>query len=52
MTSLALLIPLSIAVLVGAGMVLFWAIDDGQFEDVEAQALLPLLDADKPDEGP
>ena len=46
MTSLLLLIPLSILVLVGAGVALFWAVDRGQFDDLETPALLPLLDAD------
>ena len=46
MTSLLLLIPLSILVLVGAGIALFWAINRGQFEDLETPALLPLIDAD------
>jgi cbb3-type cytochrome oxidase maturation protein len=45
-TSLAFLIPLSIVILAGAGIVLFWAIDHGQFEDTESAALLPVLDAD------
>jgi cbb3-type cytochrome oxidase maturation protein len=46
MTSLLLLIPLSILVLVGAGIALFWAVDGGQFDDLETPALLPLLDAE------
>jgi cbb3-type cytochrome oxidase maturation protein len=44
--SLLLLIPLSILVLVGAGIALFWAINRGQFEDLETPALLPMLDSD------
>ena len=50
MTSLLLLIPLSILVLVGAGVALFWAIDRGQFDNLETPALLPVLDADDPPE--
>lgn len=51
MTSLLILVPLSILVLVGAGAALFWAINGGQFDDLETPALLPLLDADdKPGE--
>ena len=46
MTSLLFLIPLSVLVLVGAGLALFWAIDRGQFEDLETPALLPMTDAD------
>ena len=47
MTSLALLIPLSIVILVAAGIALFWAIDHGQFEDMESSALLPMLDGEE-----
>ena len=46
MTSLLFLIPLSVLVLVGAGVALFWAVDRGQFDDLETPALLPLIDAD------
>ena len=46
MTSLLLLIPLSVLILIGAGVALFWAINRGQFDDLETPALLPLLDAD------
>jgi len=46
MNSLLLLIPLSILFLVGAGFALFWAVDHGQFDDMETPALVPLLDAD------
>jgi cbb3-type cytochrome oxidase maturation protein len=46
MNSLLLLIPLSILLLVGAGLTLFWAVDHGQFDDMETPALLPLVDAD------
>jgi len=47
MNSLVLLIPLSILFLVGAGVALFWAVDHGQFDDMETGALLPMLDADR-----
>jgi cbb3-type cytochrome oxidase maturation protein len=50
LNSLLLLIPLSILILVGAGVALFWAIDRGQFDDLETPALLPVLDADDPPE--
>jgi cbb3-type cytochrome oxidase maturation protein len=46
MNSLVLLIPLSILILVGAGIALFWAIDHGQFDDMETGSLLPVVDAD------
>ena len=53
MNSLVFLIPLSILLLVGAGIALFWAVDHGQFDDMETPALLPLLDADRaPTGGP
>jgi len=47
MNSLVFLIPLSILFLVGAGIALFWAINHGQFDDMETPALLPVLDADR-----
>ena len=47
MNSLLLLIPLSILFLVGAGVALFWAVDHGQFDDMETPGLLPLVDADR-----
>jgi len=48
--ALLLLIPLSIVLLVGAGIAFFWAVDDGQFDDMETPPLTPLLDV--PDERP
>ena len=42
MTSLLLLSPRAVLVLVGAGIALFGAVDRGQFEDLETPALLPL----------
>jgi cbb3-type cytochrome oxidase maturation protein len=45
-TSLLLLIPLSVLIIVGSGIALFWAINRGQFDDLETPALLPLLDSD------
>jgi cbb3-type cytochrome oxidase maturation protein len=45
MNSLALLIPLSILLLVGAGIAFFWAVNHGQFDDMETPGLLPLIDA-------
>jgi cbb3-type cytochrome oxidase maturation protein len=46
MNSLVFLIPLSIVLLIGAGVALFWAVDHGQFDDLETPGLLPLFDAD------
>ncbi len=47
MSILAVLIPLSILFLVGAGIALFWAVDRGQFDDMETPRFLPLLDRDE-----
>jgi cbb3-type cytochrome oxidase maturation protein len=47
MNSLVLLIPLSILLIVGAGVALFWAIDHGQYDEMEAGSLLPVVDADR-----
>jgi cbb3-type cytochrome oxidase maturation protein len=54
MNILVVMIPLSILLLVGAGIAFFWAVDHGQFEDMDTPRLLPLLDnpdatAKKPD---
>jgi cbb3-type cytochrome oxidase maturation protein len=46
MTSLVFLIPLSILLLVVAGIAFFWAVNRGQFDDMETPALVPLMDAD------
>lgn len=50
MISLLLLIPLSVLIIVGAGIALFWAVDRGQFDDLETPSLLPLLDRDARDD--
>jgi cbb3-type cytochrome oxidase maturation protein len=44
MTILIVMIPLSILLLIGAGIAFFWAVDHDQFDDMETPALLPLLD--------
>ncbi|HEY0232941.1 MAG TPA: cbb3-type cytochrome oxidase assembly protein CcoS [Dokdonella sp.] len=44
MNILVVMIPLSILLLVGAGIAFFWAVDHDQFDDMETPALLPLLD--------
>jgi cbb3-type cytochrome oxidase maturation protein len=44
MNILVVMIPLSILLLVGAGIAFFWAVDHDQFEDMETPRLLPLLD--------
>lgn len=52
MNSLLILIPLSIAIVVGAAVLLFWAVNHGQFEDTEGPSLLPASDADDKDAAP
>lgn len=48
MRILILLIPLSLLVLSGAVAAFFWAVDHGQFEDLETPGLLPLDDTPAP----
>ncbi len=45
MTALLLLIPLSLLFLSVAAVAFFWAVDHGQFEDMETPRLTPLADA-------
>lgn len=44
MNAIVALIPVSIALLVVGAIAFFWAVDDGQFDDVETPGLLPLED--------
>ena len=46
MSSIYLLIPLSIILVGVAVWAFFWAVDDGQFEDLEAQGRSILEDED------
>ena len=46
MSILAVLIPLSVVLVIAAGAALFWAVDDGQFDDMDTPRILPLLDRD------
>ncbi len=48
MNILVVLIPLSILVLIGAAVAFFWAVEHGQFDDMETPGLLPLLDDPAP----
>ncbi|MCC7079278.1 MAG: cbb3-type cytochrome oxidase assembly protein CcoS [Burkholderiales bacterium] len=50
MNSLVVLIPLSIVVLIGAGIAFFWAVENEQFEDMDTPRLLPLTDDPPPNE--
>ncbi|MFO1428024.1 MAG: cbb3-type cytochrome oxidase assembly protein CcoS [Steroidobacteraceae bacterium] len=54
MNILLVMIPLSILLLVGAGIAFFWAVDHDQFDDLETPRLLPLLDDPEapPPQGP
>ncbi len=44
MNILIVMIPLSIVLLIGAGIAFFWAVENDQFEDLDTPGLLPLLD--------
>jgi len=44
MNILVIMIPLSIALLIGAGIAFFWAVDHDQFDDMDSPGLLPLED--------
>lgn len=44
MNVLLVMIPLSIVLLIGAASAFFWAVDHGQFDDMDTPGLLPLDD--------
>ena len=44
MNILVVMIPLSILLLIGAGIAFFWAVEHDQFDDMDTPRLLPLLD--------
>ena len=44
MNVLLVMIPLSIVLLIGAAIAFFWAVDHGQFDDMDTPGLLPLDD--------
>lgn len=44
MNAIVALIPVSIALLIVGGIAFFWAVDHGQFDDMDTPALLPLED--------
>lgn len=48
MESLYLLIPLSIVLVFVIGVVFWWSLRSGQFEDLEGPAYRILMDDDKP----
>jgi cbb3-type cytochrome oxidase maturation protein len=45
MSILVIMVPLSILVIIGAGIAFFWAVDQDQFDDMDTPRLLPLEDA-------
>jgi len=50
MNILLLLIPLSLLFLATAVWLFFWAVNHGQFDDLDTPALLPLDDSPRRDE--
>jgi len=52
MESLLLLIPLSALVIIAAAAVFWWAVDAGQFEDLERQGRRTLFDEARSDASP
>jgi cbb3-type cytochrome oxidase maturation protein len=51
MNALVVMIPLSLALVVGAVWAFFWAVDNDQFEDLETPGLLPLDDTSSDEPG-
>jgi cbb3-type cytochrome oxidase maturation protein len=49
MESLYLLIPLSIVLVFVIGVIFWWSLKSGQFEDMEGPAYRILMDDDKPE---
>ena len=48
MNILVVMIPLSILLLIGAGIAFFWAVEHDQFDDMDTPNLLPLFDDPTP----
>lgn len=51
MTILFLLIPVSLLAVAGIGWAFLWAVNSGQFDDVEGPAHRILHDEEPPDDG-
>ncbi|MEO7199347.1 MAG: cbb3-type cytochrome oxidase assembly protein CcoS [Dokdonella sp.] len=49
MNILLVMLPLSILLLIAAGVAFFWAVDHDQFDDMDTPALLPMSDALPPE---
>lgn len=52
MESLYLLIPLSVVLVLLIGLVFWWSVRSGQFEDLEGPAYRVIMDDDSPDQRP
>ena len=53
MNIILIMIPLSLLLLIGAVAMFFWAVNKGQFDDMDSPALSPVSDnlpAEEPDE--
>lgn len=50
MNVILIMIPLSLALLVGAAVAFFWAVDHAQFDDMDTPGLLALDDDTKREE--
>lgn len=44
MNIILIMIPLSLLLLIAAGGLFFWAVNKGQFEDMDSPGLMPLED--------
>jgi cbb3-type cytochrome oxidase maturation protein len=51
MESLYILIPLSLVLVFVIGVIFWWSLKSGQFEDMEGPAYRILMDDDKPSKG-
>lgn len=44
MNIILIMIPLSLVLLIGAAAMFFWAVNKGQFDDMESPGLMPVSD--------
>lgn len=44
MNIILFMIPLALVLMIAAGIAFFWAVDKGQFDDMDSPALLPMSD--------
>jgi cbb3-type cytochrome oxidase maturation protein len=52
MTMLLMLVPVTLLLVGAAAWAFFWAVDGGQFDDLDGPALAPLLDDEPVDPEP